>query len=121
MARCRKAGARSGHSTRTIASASVEAELVDLALGAQPVEVGVEDAEAVALVGLDQREGRRRHVERRVAHQRADDGAGERGLAGAEAAREQDQVAGPQHRRELCAERGGRGIVGEDDALRSTG
>ena len=41
----------------------VEAELIGVAFGEQPVEVGVEDAEVAALVGLDQREGGRGYIE----------------------------------------------------------
>ena len=119
--RCREARRAFGPLDEDDRLVVAEAELVGVALGGQPVEVGVEDAEAAALVGLHQREGRRRHLEAGVGHQRADDRAGEGGLARTEVAREQDQVAGPQDRREPCAESCGRGVVGEDDGLRSTG
>ena len=46
------------------------------------------------LVGLHQREGRARHLDRLVVGEIADQRAGERGLAGAEIARQRDQVAG---------------------------
>ena len=79
-------------------------------------QVGVNDRElgAVldhAVVDLKQREGRARHLERLVAGQRADEGAGEGGLAAAELAREGDEVAGLQQRGDVGGERHGRALV----------
>ena len=71
----------------------VEAELGELRRAREPVEVGVDHGKSRQVVDLHQGEGRAWHFERPVACKMADHGARERGLAGAEIARERDQVA----------------------------
>ncbi|HRJ49222.1 MAG TPA: hypothetical protein PKU91_01735 [Phycisphaerales bacterium] len=53
-------------------------------------------------IGLDQSEGRARHLDRRIG-KGADEGAGERRLAGAKIAMEQDRRAGACNERKLGA------------------
>ena len=91
----------------------VEAELLQLARRVEPVKVGMHHRKARQLVDLHQREGRARHLNVRVAGEMADHGAGERGLAGAEIARQRDQVAGLQRRRDVGDEALGGLLVGQ--------
>ena len=93
----------------------VEADLVDLVRSGQPVEVEMGDRQSRQRIGLNQREGRARHLDARVVGDGADEGAGEGGLAGAEIAVERDHVAGGERRRHILGEGGGRRLVGEGD------
>jgi hypothetical protein len=79
----------------------VEAELLQFARRVEPVEVGMHHREARQFVDLHQREGRARHLYHGIAGEMADHGTGEGGLAGAEVARQRDQVAGLQRRRDV--------------------
>ena len=102
----------------------VEAEFGKLGRAGEPIEIGMDDRETRQLIGLYQREGRTRHVDRLVAGEVADQRAREGRFAGAEIARERDEVARFEHRgdvdhesprrffirqgyREACATRGG--------------
>ena len=71
----------------------VEAELGEFGRARQAVEVGMHHRKLRQVVGLHQREGRARHLDRRIVREVADERAREHGLAGAEVARERDQVA----------------------------
>ena len=73
------------------------------------------DRQPAAAIGLDQGEGGGRHFERRIVGDRANQGAGEGRLAGAEAPRQQDRVARPQAGGDILGKGGGRGFVGEVD------
>src|SRR4029077_20738886 len=66
-----------------------------------------------------QSEGRARHIECLVAREVPDQRARERGLAGAEIARERDEIAGFQDRCDIGGEPCGRPLVREHD--RETG
>ena len=74
----------------------VEAEFGQLGGARQAVEVGMHHRKLRQIVGLHQREGRARHLDGLVAREIADQRAREHGLAGAEVARERDEVAGLQ-------------------------
>ncbi len=89
------------------------AQLEDLFRRLEAVEIEVPVGALRRLVDLDQGEGRAGHDQRRIAGRRAQDGAGERGLAGAELALQPDDVAGFQARGQGGAELLGRGLVGE--------
>ena len=71
----------------------LEAKLVQLGWIGQPVQIGMHHWKARQVITLRQREGRARHFNRFVAGDVADEGAGKGGLAGAEIARQRDQVA----------------------------
>src|SRR5579863_2325819 len=71
------------------------------------------DRRIAELVKLDQGEGRARH--RLDAAARADEGAGEAGLAGAKLAFERDHVARPGQRRDARGERRRGGFIGQLD------
>jgi len=94
--------------------------LVDTKLGqfarmGHPIEVGMHHGEARQRVGLHQREGRARHVERVVARQMPDQRARERGLTRAEVARERDEVAGLEDRGDIGREPARRPLIREHD------
>ena len=72
----------------------VEAEFGEFGGAGQPVEIGVNQREARQLIGLNESEGRARHFDRVVAGEIADQRAREGRLAGAEIARQRDQIAG---------------------------
>ena len=72
----------------------LEAEFGELARPRQTVEIGMHQRKSRQLVGLHQREGRARHLDRGVAGELADERAGKCGLAGAEIAGQRDQVTG---------------------------
>ena len=80
----------------------------------QAVEIGVHDGHARRLVDLHQGEGRARHLEGGVAGEQPDQRPGEGRLAGAEAAREGDEIAGLQFVRENARQalRGGAVVSG---------
>ena len=83
----------------------VEVEVVDEGCVAEPIGVDVHERGAVGevRVGSGEHEGGALH---RAAHAESGaDAAGQRGLAGAERAREHHEVAGAQLRAELAAER----------------
>jgi len=83
----------------------LEAEFGEIVRIAQAVEVGVDDGAAVAgRVGLDEREGRARHLEAGIARQFADDRPGEGRLAVAEPPREGHPVPRQQDLAEEQAE-----------------
>ena len=73
----------------------------------EPVEVGVDDRPFGAIVGLQDREGRAGGLELRVAGRVAQEGAGQRGLAGAQFAAEHQDIAGPSEAGEPPRERKG--------------
>ena len=89
----------------------LEAELAELLGVVHAIEIGVHDGTAGRVVGLDQREGRAWDLERLVAGERPDDRARERRLAGAELARQRDDVAGLQLAGEEAREAMRRGFV----------
>ena len=105
----------SGHSTSTTPSASClgEAELVELGRRADAVEIEMRDRQP-CLIGLHEREGRARHVERGVAGQRPHQRARQRGLAGAEIALQRDDVAGTKRGGDVLAEQRGRFLIRQD-------
>ncbi len=71
----------------------VEAKLGQLGCAREPVEVGMHQRELGQLVGLHQREGRARHLDRLVAGEVADEPARKRGLARPEIPRQRHQIA----------------------------
>ena len=81
-----------------------KADLVELVGRAQAVEVEMGDGQPAGGIGLHQREGRARHLQAGIVGKRADERAGEGGLAGAEAAGERDHVAGAEDRRHVLGE-----------------
>src|SRR5262245_23179580 len=91
----------------------VEAELGELRRSRQAVEVGMDQWKLWQLVDLHQREGRARHLDRRVAGEIADERAHERGLAGPEIARERDEVAGFQRIGDVDGEPAGGVLIGQ--------
>ena len=91
----------------------VEAELVDLRRIGQAIEVGVGDCQAAGGIGLYQREGRARHLERRVVGERAQQRPRQRRLAGAEIALEAHHVARRQRHGDVLGEADGRRLVGQ--------
>ena len=93
----------------------VDAELGELAQSGQTVEVGMHEGELRQVIGLHQGEGRARHLDLRTAGEMGDHGAHQRGLAGAEAAGQRDEVAGRQQVREVDGETPRRVLVGERD------
>ena len=93
----------------------VDAELGKLARMGDAIEIGVHHGEPRQHVGLHQGEGRTRHLQRGIFGEMADQRARERGLAGAEVARERDQVARLQHRRDVDGEALRRALVRERD------
>ena len=83
----------------------VEAEFVDLGVGREAIEIGMEHRHAGLVIALHQREGRARNVEAVIALRHgADEGARQRGLAGAEIALQEDDDAGPCEERQRGAE-----------------
>ena len=76
------------------------------------------DGQPAAGIGLDQREGRARHFQRGIVGERADEGAGEGGLAGAEPAGERHDVARREAGGDVLGEGGGRRLVGQVDGRR---
>ena len=72
----------------------VETELRKLARSRQPVEIGMDQRKARQIVILHQREGRARNGDDGVFREIADQRARERRLAGAEIARQRDEIAG---------------------------
>ena len=93
----------------------VEAELGKLARVRHAIEVGMHHREARQLVGLHQREGRARHLDRGIVGEMADQRARERGLAGAEIARQRDEIAGLEHGRDVDREALRRALVRKHD------
>jgi hypothetical protein len=93
----------------------VEPGLGELARIVQAVEVEVGHGNAGIVVGLDQREGRARHLEAfALRAQRLDEGAGERRLAAAEIAADRQAVAGAHEQRKLARQGRRRGLVGQN-------
>ena len=72
------------------------AELAQLAGAGEAVEIGMDDGADRGVVGLDEREGRARHLEVRIAGERPDHRPRQRRLAGPEPARQRDEIAGLQ-------------------------
>ncbi|GJE43315.1 hypothetical protein AEGHOMDF_2494 [Methylobacterium soli] len=72
-------------------------------------------APAPRLVGLDQGEGRARHVEVGLAREGADQRAGQGGLAAAEPAREGDEIARQKEIGQEMAEILGGALLGQND------
>ena len=77
-----------------------QSDFLQLARIIDAIEIGV-DKRKRQIVALRQREGRARHFERVVVGEIADHGARRRGLAGAEIARQRDDVAGADQQREV--------------------
>jgi hypothetical protein len=84
----------------------VETQLVDLGGCVQAVEIEVRDRHAPRRVGLHERERRARDLLALIAAERADDGAGERRLAGPELAPERDEVSGAGGKGDVLGEPG---------------
>ena len=78
------------------------------------IEVGMHHRAARQVVDLHQGEGRARHFERIVAGEVADQRARERGLAGAEVARQRDHVAGREHGGDVARQPAGSAFVAEN-------
>ena len=98
---------RSGHSTSQHVRGPkiLEAQLVDLGVGRDAVEIGVQHRHAGLVIALHQREGGARNVEAVIALRHgADEGASQRGLAAAEIALQEDGEAGPCKERQRGAE-----------------
>ncbi len=79
----------------------VEAELGHFGGARQAVEIGVHQRKLRQIVGLHQREGRARHLDRFVAREIANECAHERSLAGAEIARKGNDVTGLERARDV--------------------
>ena len=109
--------ARSGHSiSASVPSGSGDRPISSSSAGiVDAVEVGVDQTEGRKIVALRQREGRARHLQRIVAGEIADHRARRRGLAGAEIARQRDDVAGSDQQREIGHQMRGRGLVRQRD------
>ena len=112
----RSAPSRSGHSTSTMSSrASSQPSSDQAARPVQPPQVEMMHRAERRVVALHQGEGRARHLQRRIAGGGAQEGAGERGLAGAELAFQQDRIARPRQGGHRGGERLGRREVGQFD------
>ena len=109
--------ARSGHSSSTTAFSAASSTPSSAARSPAPtrIQVGMHHGEARQRIGLHQREGRARHVERLVVRKMPDQRARERGLAGAEVARQRDEIARLEDRREVDREPARRELVREHD------
>ncbi len=88
-----------------------QADLLEFGGIVDAIKVGVNQRERRQVVGLRKREGRARNLQRLVAGEIADHGAGRRGLAGAEVAGQRDDVAGADQQREIGHQMRGRGLV----------
>ena len=77
----------------------------------------MDDREARPVVDLHQSEGRARRLEFGVVEQRAQEGAGERGLAGAEVAGEGDEIARLHEARQVARQRQRRLLVDQVEGL----
>ena len=107
----RSAPSRSGHSTSTMPSrASSQPSSASPSGPVQPPQVEVMHRTDARVVALHQREGRARHLQRRVAARRAQECARESGLAGAQLALQQDRIPGPRQR----GNRGGQSLRGRE-------
>lgn len=92
-----------------------QADLLELALVLDPVEIGMHHRKRRQLVALHQGEGRARDFQRLVAREIADHGAGGRGLAGTEIPGEGDNVAGAGQQGEIGHQLRGRRLVDKRD------
>ena len=101
------------HDTARIAERIVEAELDELRLALEPVQIGVPHDQAAARVLVDERE---RRAVRVATAERRDHARRERGLAGAEVTDECDRVAAAHEPREPRSRGPGRRGVVEDHA-----
>ena len=75
----------------------------------------MDEGEFRQIVGLHQREGRARHLDRGVAGKMRDHRAHQRRLARAEITRQRDEVAGLEQVREIDGETPGRLLVRQRD------
>ena len=110
-------GARSGHSiSATVPSGSGDRPISSSSDGiVDAVEVGMDQRKRRQFVGLRERESRARHFQLIVGGEIADHRARRGGLAGAEIARQRDDVAGADQQREIGHQMRGRGLVRQRD------
>ena len=84
-------------------------------LEAEAVEIGMEEGKGMGVVTLRERKGRARHFERFILGKISDHGACGRGLAGAEIARQRDDVAGTDQQRKVGHQLCGCGLIRQCD------
>ncbi len=92
-----------------------QTDLFQFACIADPVEVGVKQRKRRQVVSLHQREGRAWNFERVVVGEITDHRARGRGLSGTEIARQRDDIAGADQKRQISHQLCGRGLVGQRD------
>ena len=116
VAQIRRQPLRPFDEKRTLRDRVVEADLVELASIAEPIEVGMRDLEARQRMVEPERKGRALHLERRIAGERAEKRAGEGRLAGAEPAGERYEIARLQNRGDIFRQARGRRFVRKPEA-----
>jgi hypothetical protein len=99
----------------------IDPKLGELARVAHAIEVGMHDGEARQRIGLHQREGRARHVERVIGGKMPDQRTRKRGLARPEIPGECDEVARLEHRRDVGCKPARCLLVGEHDREAGSG
>ena len=93
----------------------VPSQLHQLLPAAEAIEIRVDDGAGRALIGLHEREGGARNLEVGIVRQQADEGAGERCLAGAEPTRQRHEIACAQLIHENPGETFGRRVIVQED------